>query len=528
MKKRRRAGKAARRRALREKMEREARELLLQYDLSGLIEQAGRMDRRFVLHVGETNSGKTYHALQALRRAETGVYLGPLRLLALEVFDRLNMDGCPCTLLTGEEYEPVPFARHVSSTIELCDCEQSYDAAVIDEAQLIADPFRGAAWTRALFGVRAKEVHVCLAPEAEQIIRYLLDGIRAPYEIAVHRRLTPLVFSGAAKGLDAVLPGDALITFSRVEVLSTAAALEQRGVPASVIYGALPPASRREEVRKFAAGETSAVVATDAIGMGISLPIRRVIFCQTTKFDGVERRNLTVPEIKQIAGRAGRFGMYDQGEVLSMSDPDRVASALAAPAEPVTGLTVPFPAEVLDSPFDLPTLFGVWESLPPMENIRRASLADALILYRVLGEAAAGADRKLVYRCITCPVDTSSVPLVEYWLDCAVSLLCGGTAPAVPFPDDTLASCELRYKALGVRRQMLRRMGVEENVSREQAELSRKISGFLKEDKSGFLRRCSRCHDLLPFNYSFRLCPRCYERVTANRANRIKNRAAQQ
>ncbi|MDE7243658.1 MAG: hypothetical protein K2O18_06750, partial [Oscillospiraceae bacterium] len=151
-KKRKRGSKNRRRREARQRREQAARDLLLQYDLSGLIEQAKRLDRRFILHVGETNSGKTYHALQALKNAPNGVYLGPLRLLALEVFDRLNLDGCPCTLLTGEEYEPLPFARHTASTIELCDCGQIYDTAVIDEAQMIADPSRGAAWTRAPAG----------------------------------------------------------------------------------------------------------------------------------------------------------------------------------------------------------------------------------------------------------------------------------------------------------------------------------------------------------------------------------------
>lgn len=51
------------------------------------------MKRRVVLHVGPTNSGKTYQALKALERAESGLYLGPLRLLAWEVHQRLNEAG---------------------------------------------------------------------------------------------------------------------------------------------------------------------------------------------------------------------------------------------------------------------------------------------------------------------------------------------------------------------------------------------------------------------------------------------------
>ena len=46
---------------------------------------AARMVRRkIVAHMGPTNSGKTHAALQALKAAGTGVYCGPLRLLAWE------------------------------------------------------------------------------------------------------------------------------------------------------------------------------------------------------------------------------------------------------------------------------------------------------------------------------------------------------------------------------------------------------------------------------------------------------------
>ena len=60
------------------------------------------------------------------------------------------------------------------------------------------------------------------------------------------------------------------------------------------------------------------VVSTDAIGMGLNLPVRRIVFLEVEKFDGVSRRPLVISEIKQIAGRAGRFGLYDTGYVLSL------------------------------------------------------------------------------------------------------------------------------------------------------------------------------------------------------------------
>ena len=41
--------------------------------------------RQFHFHMGPTNSGKTKTALDYLRKAKTGCYLSPLRLLALEI-----------------------------------------------------------------------------------------------------------------------------------------------------------------------------------------------------------------------------------------------------------------------------------------------------------------------------------------------------------------------------------------------------------------------------------------------------------
>lgn len=64
---------------------------------------ARSMTRKIIMHVGPTNSGKTHAALQRLKEAKKGVYCGPLRLLAEQVFERLNLEGVPCDLVTGEK-----------------------------------------------------------------------------------------------------------------------------------------------------------------------------------------------------------------------------------------------------------------------------------------------------------------------------------------------------------------------------------------------------------------------------------------
>ncbi|PAV70999.1 hypothetical protein WR25_24222 [Diploscapter pachys] len=56
----------------------------------------------------------------------------------------------------------------------------------------------------------------------------------------------------------------------------------------------------------FQAGEVDYLVATDAIGMGLNMDVAHVAFAGLHKFDGRRTRRLTVAEMAQIAGRAGR------------------------------------------------------------------------------------------------------------------------------------------------------------------------------------------------------------------------------
>ena len=495
-----------------ERRKAEIESLLLGFDEEKLVAAAMCMNRRFVLHIGPTNSGKTYDSIQRLKTAKNGVYLGPLRLLALEMCDNLNMNGVPCSLLTGEESVPVPFSNHTASTIELANYDEEYEVAVIDEAQMVSEKCRGDKWLKAIYLLNAKEIHVCMAPEARDLIIRIVESFHAPYEIVEHKRLTPLEFMGQFRNLNDVQPGDALIVFSRRSVLAVSAELDKMGIRASVIYGALPPVSRREEVRKFTEGETQVVVATDAIGMGISLPIRRIIFCETEKFDGEERRNLNFTEIKQIAGRAGRFGIYDKGEVLSMSRPFLIKRALENDTPQIQTVYIPFPAETLDSDYSIKELLTAWNSLPKGGEISRVDMSNAIMLYNILKKYASNADKGLVYRLITCPVDCKSQAQVNYWLQSCICILRGHPLPQ-PFSDTlTLESCETRYRELDIRHQLLRQINVEEDNMQEKDELCKLINDFLSKSKNAYLRRCRSCRKILPATHPYGICEECFEK----------------
>ena len=277
------------------------------------FELARRLQRSVTLYVGPPNSGKTHAAFEKLAAAHDGCYLAPLRLLALEGRDRLVARGVPCSLLTGEENDPAPDARVVSSTIEMVNTSRAIDVAVIDEAQMVFDASRGWAWTQAIVGVPANEVIIICsayaAPAIENLLKLCGENCRTrTFERKQHVELLP-----GPVPISALKKGDAVVAFSRREVLMLRDQVAANGHPVAVIYGALPPEVRRREAERFAHGHAHILVATDAIGMGLNLPIRRVLFSTLKKFDGIGDRLLDESEVHQIAGRAGRYGLHEEG-----------------------------------------------------------------------------------------------------------------------------------------------------------------------------------------------------------------------
>lgn len=286
--------------------------------IADLYPIARGLRRKLVLIVGPTNSGKTHRALERLKDAESGVYLGPLRLLALEVRDRFESGGFPTSLVTGEQRElrENPRARITAATIEMLDFDTSIDVAVIDEVQMLGDVERGSAWVQAILGAPAREVWMLGAPEAEDAVRTLAEYLGEPLEMVRTERLAALDIDERATPVGKIPPQSALVAFSRREVLDLAAEVaEKHGRDCAVIYGSLSPEVRTAQAERFRRGEVDLVVATDAIGMGLNLPIRHVLFTTCTKWDGKTERPLSRELVWQIAGRAGRYGHHERGQV---------------------------------------------------------------------------------------------------------------------------------------------------------------------------------------------------------------------
>lgn len=284
--------------------------------LADSFPRARRMRRKLILHVGPTNSGKTHTALRTLAASRVGAYGGPLRLLAHEIYERLNtgqivplgaeaadnyevdettnldvqipgipravlkhgnsLFARPCSLLTGDELRHVEGATLYSCTVEMLSLDKRYDVVVVDEIQMIADSQRGPAWTAAVLGAAAEELHLCGEERAVPIVQALAEITGDELIINYYERLSPLKIAPQSLECDLtrIQKGDCVVTFSRSNIFNLKKFIEEKtGLRCAVVYGRLPPEIRAEQAALFNNPDSGVdvLVASDAVGMGLNL-----------------------------------------------------------------------------------------------------------------------------------------------------------------------------------------------------------------------------------------------------------------
>lgn len=487
---------------------------------------SGRGDQHITLHIGPPNSGKTHDALNRLATASSGWYLAPLRLLAYEVFDRLNRRGVYCNLLTGEEYIPVPGARITAATIEMFNPAHSGDVVIIDEAQMLADADRGWAWTRAMMESQAPEMHIIAPPTAQQLIEQLAESAAIPLTVAEHERLAPIKVAERRWLLQELPPRTILIAFSRQMVLHLKSELERMRRTVSVVYGNLPPEVRRRQADRFADEQTEICVATDAVGMGLNLPADYVCFYEVEKFDGSKIRILTPGEVQQIGGRAGRYGLSKAGEVGATSKRDLMLINrlfYEPPAQLTKARVAPTVEDLEMIPGTLAEKLMQWAALDSIpEDLRSAievaDLTERVELARMLSDQQVkqlGLEAAL--KLVNAPTRQSTR---AYWLRCAYAILSHQPLPLPLSPPSIDSSAALEAAEVSVsqadiylwlsRRPEFAEYGeAEPEVRALRAEWGFLIDAALLR-KVDTARRCKRCGAILPPTHRFTICNRCY------------------
>ncbi len=513
---------------LRRQQQREALLARTIRDFKALFPVARSLKREIVFHVGPTNSGKTYGAMQALKAADTGVYLAPLRLLALEGYEDLKKSNVPAILLTGEEEIFDEDAGHVSSTIEMADFESEVDVAIIDEVQMIGDRERGWAWANALIGIPAKKIYLTGSVDALDAVKALCEWLNEPLEVVHFERKTPQELLMRHTSLDEIAPGSALIAFSRANVLKFRHKLAKK-YKISVIYGNLSPEVRREEARRFREGESEILIATDAIAMGLNLPIKQILFTTDTKFDGESQRPLMPTEVQQIAGRAGRYGLTEKGYIGAISNAvlqniHKAMTATLPPIEPPFKVMANFEhiklvASILQTD-NLEKIFGFFVKHMEFDGPFKAGDFESLqAVSQIIDRFDMSLRDKFVFA--TAPVGRSDYILEQFerYLNDFVTkgkvpYLVLDSLPAFADTENRLLEVEDRIKEISLYLWLAYRF--EDVFIDVQLALQNRVrlNDFIEASlkRGEFLKKCRTCSKALPMDYEYNICHSCFLR----------------
>lgn len=487
----------------------------------------GRNEQQLIIHIGPPNSGKTHDALQTLTVAGSGWYLAPLRLLAFEVFDRLNQRGVPCNLLTGEEYIAVPGAKITAATIEMFNPQDSRRLVVIDEAHMLADRERGWAWTRALMEAQSPLIHIIAPSNAQELIVDLASGAGIPWRIVHHERLAPIRVASKPWTLDKLPPRTILVAFSRTTVLELKRILEEMRRTVCVVYGNLPPEVRRKQADRFASGKADICIATDAVGMGLNLPADAVCFYETEKYDGVATRSLTAAEVHQIGGRAGRYGLSKAGEIGATNYHDLDALRRLFELRPALlskARVAPTVTDLEMIPGTLAERLRQWAELKSIpdnlrDKIQVADLAERIELAYMLE------DREVETLGLTLALKLINAPTRQstrmYWRACASAIVGNYAlplpprAPASVSSDNDLERIESCIHSADVylwlsQRPEFRPLADKVDEIRAERDLWAQIVDEALQQKIEARRYCSRCGRKLPRGHAFQICENCY------------------
>ena len=474
---------------------------------------------KYILHIGETNTGKTHTALSEMKKAASGLYLGPLRLLALEVYETLSSSGVRCGLKTGEEEKGLDGATHISATVEMFSEEDRYECVVIDEAQMITDRDRGFSWYKAITSVQAETVHIIGSRNVGSMLLKMLEGYDV--EMREYQRELPLTVQNKTFKISKVTKGDALIVFSRKKVLQVAATLENDGHKVSIVYGGMPPETRQKQIEQFHKGETEVVVATDAIGMGLNLPIRRVVFLENEKYDGTRVRPLTSQEIKQIAGRAGRKGKYDEGYVAFSYDVKKMKSLLERNDFEIQTFAIS-PTQNIFNRFrqfgkDLNEFFRLWDQYENPPGTVKAPLTEEKDLYAEIKgtEIESKLSVAELYSFLHLPFSSYESSLREQWKENMLAIVNNEELHEPIIHKGSLEALELSYKAIGLHLLFLYRLGKRTEAylwERMRDEISDDVHGLLKKEIKKYKKRCKYCGQEMKWDYQFAMCQSCHNK----------------
>jgi len=376
---------------------------------------------------------------------------------------------------------------------------------------------------------------------AVDAVQKLADYLGEPLEIVHCERKNPLELMTHATPITHIQPATAVVAFSRKDVLQLKQQLAQH-FRVSVVYGNLSPEVRREEARRFREGETEVLVATDAIAMGLNLPIQTILFSRADKFDGETQRPLSASEIHQISGRAGRYGIKEKGYVGALR-PDVLGQLQKHFHQKARPVTVPF--NVMANLEHIKLVAGILEEKALAEvlsffvkNMQFTGPFRAANLESML-EAAAIVDRydldlTAKFHLAAAPLTLKSPYIVAAYERYVRSLAQAKPVAYIPpvhlgeyaLTTDELLEAEDRVKEISLYLWLAYRFAdyfIDTEKARSwRGTLNRFIETSLK--KSEFVPRCRQCTKPLPLHSQYSICQSCFRKLNLEKRRSERGR----
>ena len=172
------------------------------------------------------------------------------------------------------------------------------------------------------------------------------------------------------------------------------------------------------QYEEFTSKKTKVLVTTDAIGMGVNLPIRRIIFMTIRKFDGEEVRELTSQEVKQVAGRAGRIGIYDKGYVASVGGNAHIIKEKIESEDPTIREAVIGPSDAILNIRGLPLneKLALWSTREEeLDYYRKMDVSEYIYILDKIKKYKL--TQEIEWDLLKVPFDVKSEALMESFLD---------------------------------------------------------------------------------------------------------------
>jgi ATP-dependent RNA helicase SUPV3L1/SUV3 len=249
----------------------------------------------------------------------------------------------------------------------------------------------------------------------------------------------------------------------------------------------------------------------------MNLPIRRVVFLEEEKFDGEQKRPLLPQEVRQIAGRAGRYGKYDIGFYTTTGDVEELAATYNAASEQIKDAVIGLPREILGFDARISRILSRWAQIPVEEGYIKMSVEREIKLAERLETMSDNKDR--IYDFVNFKFDEEEPAVLFLWEECFVRVLDGENLEDVDIEyyadESTMAGLELIYREYDLLYNCVRYVNPVsprlEEIQQRRREITNKLMKLLEEQ--GFEgRKCKRCGRSLPMGYRYGVCEQCFDR----------------